>query len=630
MQADDALPSPVTNQLAFREGVLACLNTGDEVGAMSRIDARIREDATDALANLYLSMIHGAHGRAGEAIACLERAVDSPAEPADVAMIHRIRGNLLMSVKRFDEALVAFVRSLSADAMQADLEVACGRCLISLDRFEDADAVFKSALARFTERADVAEGYASTLFHIGRVRKVVAVANEYLSKFPGSNELSEIRCFSTNFLDGVDPLAHRQMHKDHAARYEAAFAARGQWPIAQPRDANKNLRVGFLSGDFGEHACASFLQAPILHIDRRKFTPVCLSTNRHTRGFERFKDVSEWWDLAELSTDDVARGLYEAQLDILIDCAGLSGGHAMGALSPRVAPIQCNWLGYPNTTGLSTMDWRIVDGVTDPEENALHSTERLKRLPGCFLCYTPPPQLQCPPLVPRAGLHRGQANNSTNRPNLINLTDDGPIVFGSFNRMMKVQDEALCAWVRVLHEVPGSTLLIKQASLSNELKARTIREFIDAGLDESRLRFADWTSDIRSHMATYLDMDIGLDAFPYNGTTTTFEACWMGVPVIALRGGTHRARVGASINSALGLDELTASDTDQFVKVAARLANDRPRLRELQESMRARMCGPRVFELTGKPKTLAVCDPAAYARKFEAALRDMWKERCGM
>lgn len=591
-----------------RAALVAMLERGEEPAVLARLTTRLAADAHDTTANLLLALIHGSRDDHDAALAHAAAALDGPRTPApaDAAMLHRVRGNILMVRRAHADALDAFEASIHARPEQPDMQVAAARCEISLNRFEAAVRRFEAALARFPDAQDVVTGYASTLFNIGRPREVVALVDRCIARFPECTELHEIRCFSRNFLDGVDPLAHREEHRALAARYEAAYP-RPPFPIAPARDPKKRLRVGFISGDFAEHACAYFLQAPILSMDRRGFTPVCISTLRHQRGQDRFRAACEWLDVAEQHPDAIAHTLASANLDIAIDCAGFSGGHVLGSLVPRIAHIQLTWLGYPNTTGLSSMDGRIVDAVTDPSPAAdAHATERLVRLPGCFLCYTPP--TDSPPTPVRDATR--------------------PITFGSFNRTSKLGDRAIRAWARVLTAVPDARLLVKEGARSDELRERTRATFAHAGVDPARIDLSDWITDVREHLRLYERLDIGLDAFPYNGTTTTFEACWMGVPVVTLAGETHRARVGASINAALGLDDLVARDDDDFVAIATALARDRARLATLQASLRDRMRGPTAHELTGKPRALVLCDPAAYARKFEAALRALWVQAC--
>lgn len=600
----------------FRATVMSRLEHGDEGGALAMIQTRLAANARDISANQLLALVYGAHGRDSDALACMDLALaaldagtaDEGIDPADDrAFVQRVRGNLLMGMRRFDDALAALDDSLHANPNQPDLEVARGRCLISLDRYDQADARFRDATERFPDRVEIATGYASTLFTIGRVREVVAIADQNIPRFSDNIELHEIRCFSRNFLDETDPVAHKNEHAHLAAMYARAWA-RPEWPVPPSRDPEKKLRVGFLSGDFGDHACAYFLRAPILHMDRSRFVPVCLATGRHASS-EPFASACEFHDLAGRSPHDVAHALATLRLDVLVDCAGIGGGHAIGALAPRVAPVQCTWLGYPNTTGIPTMDARLVDAITDPPECDAHCTEPLVRLPGCFLCYTPP--TDAPP--PRGAIEG---------------PDAAPIVFGSFNRMMKIDATALKAWVRVLESVPGSVLFIKQSSMSRELRERGLKRFVDAGLAPDRVLFADWASNTREHLAMYTRMDIALDAFPYNGTTTSFEAAWMGVPLVTVLGATHRARVGASINAALGLGDLVAKDPDDFVRLACELALNRPRLRAIQASMRDRMRPGTASPLTGQSDDLAVCNAPTFARKFERALRTLWRARC--
>lgn len=192
----------------------------------------------------------------------------------------------------------------------------------------------------------------------------------------------------------------------------------------------------------------------------------------------------------------------------------------------------------------------------------------------------------------------------------------GPVTFASFNRLEKVQGAALRVWARILQRVPGSRLLIKAAPFSG-VRASFERRFAAAGGDASRVDWTGFEMDPSAHLRAFHRVDIALDPFPYNGTTTTCEALLMGVPVVALRGESHRARVGASLLTSAGLGDLVAASEDQYVEIAARLASDPSRLLSLHKSTRGAMLNS------------PVCDASGYARDFEHALRGAWRAWCG-
>lgn len=224
-----------------------------------------------------------------------------------------------------------------------------------------------------------------------------------------------------------------------------------------------------------------------------------------------------------------------------------------------------SWLGYPNTTGLKTIDYRFTDVNADPfgRADGLHS-ERLLRLPQGFLCYRPPQD--SPPV---SGLPAETA---------------GHVTFASFNAISKVTCSAIDLWAHILSAVPDSRLLIKGQSFADQkTRARFMSFFEKNGLQPERVDLLSWMPSRSGHLEKYSQVDIALDTFPYNGTTTTCEALWMGVPVLTLRGDRHAARVGASLLSQLGLaNELVAEDQNDYVVKAVALAGDRPRLARLR------------------------------------------------
>ena len=240
-------------------------------------------------------------------------------------------------------------------------------------------------------------------------------------------------------------------------------------------------------------------------------------------------------------------------------------------LARRAAPIQVTCIGDPRTTGNPAIDVRLVDEITDPAPASdAYCTERLVRLPGCFLCYEP--HEDAPP--PR-------------RP----LDVDGAFVtFGSFNVADKTGPAVLDLWARLLRETPGSRLILKSLSYRPpEARERILARFRAAGVDPGRVSIVAEEQSMADHLAWYRQVDIALDTFPYAGTTTTCDALWMGVPVVTLRGAWHPARVGASLLAAVGLPELVADDPDHYVRIAHALADDRERLAALHAGLRPRL-----------------------------------------
>jgi predicted O-linked N-acetylglucosamine transferase (SPINDLY family) len=255
-------------------------------------------------------------------------------------------------------------------------------------------------------------------------------------------------------------------------------------------------------------------------------------------------------------------------------------------------------MGYPATTGLASMDYRLTDARVDPPgDSDSHCVETLLRLPDTFLCYQPP--AEAPDIVP-APSETGAA-----------------FTFGSFNNIPKVTRAVVSTWARILREAPGSRLILKSRSFIEEsTRARIAGEFAAEGIDGARLELIGWLNKPGDHLRLYERIDLALDPFPYNGTTTTCEALWMGVPVLTLAGQRHAARVGASLLGGLGLDAYVAPSVDEYVARAVALARAPAPLNALRRELRERMAAS------------ALCDGPRFTRALEAIYRQIWQRWC--
>ncbi|HEY9843027.1 MAG TPA: hypothetical protein V6D23_21345, partial [Candidatus Obscuribacterales bacterium] len=223
--------------------------------------------------------------------------------------------------------------------------------------------------------------------------------------------------------------------------------------------------------------------------------------------------------------------------------------------------------------------------------------EQLLRLPRNFSCYAPPAESPEVAALPA-------------------LTT-GCVTFGSFNNLCKLTPAVIALWARVLQTVPGSRLLLKAEFLEDGPTAVDfLAQFAAHRIDARRLSLIGHAPSFAAHLAAYAQVDIALDSFPYNGTTTICEALWMGVPVITLAGGSHVARVGVSLLQHAGMEELIAADGTQYVAIAARLAGNLEALAGLRRDMRARMLAS------------PLCDARGYTRELEAAYRQIWRRWC--
>jgi predicted O-linked N-acetylglucosamine transferase (SPINDLY family) len=368
-------------------------------------------------------------------------------------------------------------------------------------------------------------------------------------------------------------------------------------PVASDwRPGTRPLRVGLLSADFKTHSVSYFIEPLLARHDRDRLALVCYSNGSFGDTITlRLRDhATEWVGTATWSDSQLARRIREDAIDILVDLSGHTGGNRLSMLALKPAPVQVTWLGYPTTTGLPTIDYRITDARVDPPGYAACASERPLRLPASYFCYRPRSEPRIGPLPADAGR---------------------PITFGSFNNMPKLGAATIRLWSRVLHALPDATLFVKTKALADaSVRDALLASFATEGICAQRLRAIGWLPSGEEHLAAYNEVDIALDTFPYNGATTTCEALWMGVPVVSLAGSTHASRMGLSILTAVGLPELVASSEDGFVALAAALAQERDRLRALRQTLRERMRASPLMDEAGHA--------AAVADALEAAMRE--------
>jgi predicted O-linked N-acetylglucosamine transferase (SPINDLY family) len=453
--------------------------------------------------------------------------------------------------------------------------------------------------------------FTTLLLMLGRADEAVRVAREALEKRAASGAaptqadcvLASALANATNYLEVPDPEMSLREHRRYAAIAARAIPGpKGGASVASgaERVAGRPLRLGVISGDLRTHSVAFFAAALFEHLDPRSVELHVTST--HAGGDEvtaRFRARAKTWREAHaLSDADLAAKLREDKLDAILELSGHTSDHALGAMVHKPAPVILSYCGYPNTTGLESVDYRIVDSLTDPAGTEARCTEKLLRLDPCFLCYEPP----------------SEAPGVTAAP-------EGAPVFGSFNNFAKMNPRVLRLWARVLARVPGSRLLLKAGMLSDEATRERVRAvFEGAGVARERVELVPRTVGFAEHMALYARVHVGLDTFPYAGTTTTCEAMWMGVPVVTLAGPgageaaavwPHAARVGVSLLSAVGLGELAVADEEAYVGAAAALVSDRARLGEMRAGLRGRMRGS------------VLCDGPRFAKRFEGVLRSV-------
>jgi predicted O-linked N-acetylglucosamine transferase (SPINDLY family) len=567
-----------------------------EADGEAALRAILAEDAGHPMALRRLAWLCHRRGENAEAATLLARAIER--EP-DNAESHYNLGLVLAALGRNAEAEASYRQGLGLRPASVDGHNNLGVLLEQTGRYDEAEACYRRAIEISPEHAHPLNNLGVLLKEEGRLGEAIETHRRAIRLNPDLPAAHSNLLYTLNYDETTTPQALFAEHAAWGRRYGASFAAAGT-RFANAPEPGRRLRVGYVSGDFRHHSVAFFVEMLLGAHDKRE-VEVFLYTNdpRGDAATERLKARADRWVPIYNLTDELAAAkIREHGIDILVDLSGHTSGNRMMLLARKPAPVQLTWLGYPATTGLPTIDGRITDAVADPpgEADRLH-TERLIRLDGGFLCYRPYDNAGAVAPLPARGA--------------------GHVTFGSFNNRAKLSPRTIALWAEIMGRVPDARLLLKATQFKDAGTRERCRDaFVAAGVAGERIEILAPLADAGEHLALYGRVDIALDPLVYNGTTTTCEALWMGVPVVTRRGDRHAARVGASILTVAGLTSLIAETAESYVEIATRLAGDLDGLAELRAGMRARV------------RASPLCDAAGFARGMERACREAWQRWC--
>lgn len=563
-----------------------------EALAPMRIAAAAQPERGDLALNL--GAIHHQLGQLDEAVACYRRAAGLM---PGMAMVQANLGHALKALGRLDEAEACCERAVALAPDDPFAHLHLGGLRLETGRFAEAGESYRRAIALRPDFAQAHLNLGVVESKLGRQDAALAAFREALRLQPDNLNAASNVVYVGNYRPDADA---RSVLAD-AQAFGALVAARARPPGAWPNrpDPERRLRVGFVSGDLREHPVGFFLESLLAALDRGAIEPVAYATDaRQDASSARLRASFALWRSAVGLSDEALAGQVAADgVDILIDLAGHTAGNRLGAFAWKPAPVQASWLGYVGTTGVAAIDYVIGDRFATPPDEDAHFSERVWRLPDGYMCFTPPAFD-----LPVGELPAGA---------------DGPVTFGSFNNLAKLNERVIACWAGALAAVPGSRLLLRAPQLSQAAEvARLHAAFVARGVDPARLLLEPPRPTRREGMAQYARVDIALDPFPYTGVTTSVEAMYMGVPVLTRRGDRFLSHVGESLNRILGLDDWIAADDADFAGRARALAADRDALGRLRAGLRDR--------LLASP----LCDAPRFAHGFEQALRGMWRDWC--
>jgi len=518
-------------------------------------------------------------------------------------------GMSLMEVHQHQEAIGYFEQALELDPSNYNILIRLALCHYMLRRYDTAELFVTQYLEHTpsdiqSERMNALMLLAGMYKTRGRHSEAIKLEKSMIEEYP-SNDLG----FSNLLLNMVysDEIGQEELFewcRKFSEFYEKPFLdIEPQHPNTP--DPERKLRIGYVSADLFNHSVSYFALPLITRHDKEKFDVYAYAVRDVSSTVrDLYKKDTIWRSMVGAGDARFCQQIKDDQIDILIDLSGHTGGNILRLFGQKLAPVQVTWLGFPFSTGLQRMDYRIVDAIVEPVGTTEHlNTETLVRIPGTFCAYRP--AINTPDRLLSGELDVKPTPAKRN----------GFITFGCCNNIAKVTNYTLQLWSRVLEAVPDAKLLIEAVDTEGETTRKNISErFESNGVPMSRVILSNRAKN--KQYSLYHEIDIVLDPFPCNGGTTTCDALFMSVPVVSLSGVRFMSRIGATFLVNIGHPEWVTESPDEYVRIAADLASDVEKLDQIRQNLRT--------EVENSP----MMDEVGFARKVERAYREMWKVWC--
>jgi protein O-GlcNAc transferase len=568
----------------------------DDAETHCRKAVRLKPDSVEARINL--GNVQTARGKLEEANLNYREALR--VKP-DYALAHNNLGGTLQLQGKTDEAVTSYRQALQCKPDYAEAHGNLATALQIQGNLDEAEKHLREAL-RFQPGLGATHNNLGGILQLeGKFAEAIPHFREAMRLMPADPSPHSNVLLCMNYDPKTDLTALFEEHKEWGRKWGVS-KARGPLPGAETLDLNpsRRLKVGYVSPDLSWHPIAHFLQPILANHDPDQVHAICYAeVSAPDAMTARIKMLSkEWRSITGLSDLEVAKLVRDDGIDVLVDLAGHTAKSRLRFFAHQPAPVQVTYLGYPYTTGLSTVQYRLTDAVADPPGEPIIHTEELIRLTGGFCCYAPP--INAPD------------------PNPLPAQKAGHVTFGSLHALHRLNPEVLDLWSAILRALPTAHLLIFRHTLRGNIKENLFRQLVERDVEAERIDMRQEYSkdDSSRYLTVYENVDFSLDTFPWSGHTTACESLWMGVPVITLRGNRHAGRMVASVLTQIGLPDLIAESRDQYVEKAVQLAQDLERLAKLRSELR---------ELV---KNSPLCDGKAFTRSLEAAYRGMWERYC--
>jgi protein O-GlcNAc transferase len=554
---------------------------GQTAEAITAYERAIQLNPNESSAHCNLGKTFNEQGQWAQAITCFQKAIAVNAHDAEA---YSNLGYTLIQTAQLREALACLQQAIALNPNEASVHNQLGTLLKNQGQLAEAMGYFQRAIALNPDSAEAHNNLATAFKDQGRFEEAIAHYRRTLEIDPIPLAYSNL-LLCINYVRRYDQAAIFLEHQQFNTLFCESLCVTPEHfePLLHSVTSERKIKLGYVSADFRKHPVAYFIEPVLAHHDHERFEIFCYHNAQESDEFTvRLQAYADhWFNCFGTSDALLVEQIKADQIDILIDLSGHTANNRLLVFARKPAPIQITYLGYPNTTGLSAIDYRITDGYMDPKGHAeAFNSENLLRMPGSYFCFRP------------------NAQSPAVNPTLPVLTK-GYITFSSLNNYAKLNGELLALWAEVLHAVPNSRLLLKTKSLNDQgIKEALIEQFAQLNIESERLILLG-RSPSPAHLNTYHEVDIALDSYPFTGGTTTFEALWMGIPVVSLVGKRQVARQGLSILSALELQELIAYSPEDYINICVKLAENTDQLQALRRNLRERMQESSLMDETG-------------------------------
>ena len=552
---------------------------------------KVMPNNTDALH--YLGLIYYQTGDSESAVTLISKAVT-------ISPTHLMYSNLgaaLQAQGRHDLAVENYQAAIALKADYADAYNNLGAALQEQGRLAESIKTFQKALALNPNDASAQNNLGNAFLAQGDLKEALDCYCSSLKLNSDNLSTHSNLLLALSYYPQCTPQKYLEEARVFGDKVSARARPYARWPSFLADRKEKKLRVGFVSGDFKIHPVGYFLENILKYINPSKFELVAYSAQfKEDELTARIRPYFQQWNIISGLNDElVAQKIYDDSIDVLVDLSGHTSKNRLAVFAWKAAPVQVSWLGYFASTGVSEIDFLLTDVISVSESQRNYFSEKFWYLPETRLCFTPPDSDLIPSLLP------AKQNNY--------------ITFGCFQNLSKINDAVIAVWGEVFKALPTARLVLrnKQMSCLEEVENLRLR-LSQVGIVPERVKVGCLLAR-EDYLASYSEVDIMLDTFPYPGGTTTCEALWMGVPTLTLSGDTLLGRQGASLLNCAGLQDWIAQGEEEYIAKAIQHGANIELLSVLRENLRAQILETALF------------DASRFSKQFEGAMVGMWNQK---